>query len=387
MKKQIKLTARETSATNRDFYNLFRPIAPSLDIIGKVAQVISAATEAVTIWHITQAEMAAYSKSVAIIVSLAATLLVVAILELGGRKFLQVVTRALVWKRLKDSWYIALFAIVSVITIGMGVLSFRLSTNGIEHAFVSNVPVTVEIDDAKFQQNYQKDRATISAEFKEEWSMIKENHADVVSSTSANFDAQIAAVAVKEKSFSNKLRAGASWAKGHVEKYQKQGAQLMSQKAKAIATLNAAQTEKLETWRTEKNKAIAAEKQDLKATIATKISQQQKINDSKLTDATFWGALFSWLVGFSVILAFICIVTVEVYRRGSGIQVEYEEEDKNPSIVEMIWNGISMRFDNFFRVRAERFAQLPSSTGQSQRSIGFNYPRPTMTNHAEEDFE
>ena len=63
MKKNITLKAKETKATNSDFYNLFRPIAPSIETIGKVAQIISALTEAVTIWYITQSEMAGNSKT------------------------------------------------------------------------------------------------------------------------------------------------------------------------------------------------------------------------------------------------------------------------------------------------------------------------------------
>lgn len=384
MKKQVKLTAKETSATNRDFYNLFRPIAPSLDIIGKVAQVISAITEAITIWHITQTEMAGYSKGVAISISLLAMLLVVSILELGGRKFLQVVTRALVWKRLKNTWYILLFAIVSLITIGMGVLSFRLSTNGIQHAFISNVPVTIDIDDSKIKTDYRTDVATVSTEFDKEWKMIKENHQDVVSSTAENYDAQIAALALKESSFEQKYRSGAKWARSHADKYRKQGAQILSKKTNTIAALKSDQTKKLEDWRKRKNNAIASEKSDMKSTIALATAKQDKVISSKLTTATFWGALFSWLVGFSVVLAFICIVTVEVYRRGSGIQVEYEEEDQDPSILEMFYYGLMMRWDNFFRVRAERFANF-SKHDSAQRSIGFNYHRPTMTNEFRDD--
>jgi len=385
MKKQVKLTAKETSATNRDFYNLFRPIAPSLDIIGKVAQVISAITEAITIWHITQTEMAAYSKSVAILVSLLAMILVVSILELGGRKFLQVVTRALVWKRLKNTWYIMLFAIVTFITIGMGVLSFRLSTNGIQHAFISNVPVTIDIDNKSIKSDYRQDVADINKEFDKEWKLIKENHQDVVASAAENYDAQIAAVTLKEASFESKYRSGAKWAKGHIDKYRKQGAQLLSKKTNAIATLKSEQNKQFEDWRKRKNNAVTSEKQDMKSTISTAVAKQDKIITSKLDTATFWGTLFSWLVGFSVILAFICIVTVEVYRRGSGIQVEYEEEDLDPSILEMFWNGLTMRFDNFFRVRAERFANISNPSSSTQRSIGFNYPRPTVTNGYDED--
>ena len=378
MNKKTKLKVRETSATNRDFYNLFRPIAPSIDIIGKVAQVISAVTEAITIWHITQSELAGASKLVAITVSIFAMLFVVALLELGGRKFLQVLTRTLVWKRFQNAWYISLFVIVSFITIGMGVMSFRLSTNGIQHAFVSNVPVVATVDDGGLRTNYRTDVKDISARFDSELKLIQENHKDVMASTEKKYDAQIAAAESKANQYQRKYNGGAKWAAGHVTKYEKKASQLLTAKTNAIVKLQDANTSKLNAWQKRKNKEIAEEKQTLKKSIAKAEASQTKVHQSELQDATFWGALFSWLVGFSVILAFVCIITVEVYRRGSGIQVEYEEEDKDPTILEMFWNGLTMRFDGFFRSRAERFANVSSASSSSQRSIGFNYPRPTM---------
>ena len=379
MNKKTKLKVKETSATNRDFYNLFRPIAPSIDIIGKVAQVISAVTEAITIWHITQSELAGASKAVAITVSIFAMLFVVALLELGGRKFLQVLTRTLVWKRFQNAWYISLFVIVSFITIGMGVMSFRLSTNGIQHAFVSNVPVVATIDDGGFRNNYRTDVKDISARFDSELKLIKENHKEVMLTTDKKYDAQIAAAESKANQYQRKFNKGAKWAAGHITKYEKKASQLLTAKTNALAKLQDANTNSLKAWQKRKNKEIAEEKQTLKKSIAKAEATQTIVHESDLKDATFWGSLFSWLVGFSVILAFVCIITVEVYRRGSGIQVEYEEEDQDPSILEMFWNGLTMRFDGFFRSRAERFAKISNPTS-SQRSIGFNYPRPTVGN-------
>ena len=375
MKKQVKLTLKETTATNRDFYNLFRPIAPSLDIIGKVAQVISAITEAITIWYITQSEMAGTSKITAIIISLLAMILVVAILELGGRKFLQVVTRALVWKRLKNAWYTALFVIVSLITIGMGVLSFRLSTNGIKHAFVSNVPITTQIDDSEIKADYRRAVREINSQFEENRITKKENHRAALTSTANQFDARIASMDLKVAEYENKYRSGSKWAKGHIEKYQKQSTKIATEKANVLSDLNKKQIQKSEDLQKQKNKAISEAKAEMKGAISLAIDQQTEVLNSKRENASFWGTLFSWLVGFSVILAFICIVTVEVFRRGSGIQVEYEEEDVKPGILEMIWKGIVLRLDHFFRTRAERFAKISKSEPALQKTIGFSYPR------------
>jgi len=380
MKKQVKLKARETNATNKDFYNLFRPIAPSIDIIGKVAQVISALTEAITIWYIAQSEMAGNSKVVSIIVSIIATILVVALLELGGRKFLQVATRTVVWKRFHNAWYIALFSIVSIVTIGIGITSFRLSTNGINHAFVSTVPVTTIVDDSNLKDEYRQNIKDINSNFETELALIKENHKDVVNSTAEKFDAQVQSAEQKISDYEYRSKKGVSWAKSHVDKYNNQRSNLFTEKAATIAGLNEAFTVKVDNWNLRKTEALDKEKAALNKSIAVKEGKMNQLHQSRFKNAAFWGSLFSWFVGFSVILAFVCIVSVEVYRRGSGIEVEYDEEDQEPSIVEIIWYGITNRTSGFFRSRAERFAGINQSS--SNRSIGFNQS-PNYSMHAD----
>ena len=384
MNNKTKLIAKETSATNRDFYNLFRPIAPSIDLIGKVAQVISAATEAVTIWHICQSELAGSSKLVAITVSLIATILVVALLELGGRKFLQVATRTLVWKRFKNAWYIALFAIVSAITIGMGVMSFRLSTNGINHAFVSNVPVVTHVDATKFKSGYREDVKLIAAQFDKEWEMLSKTQESTMTRKADQFEAKIAAAEQRATNYDRKYASGEKWAKSQAAKYRKKTADLQLEKSNALASLQTKQTKQFEKWRAEKKSAIAGAKKEMKSSVNAAAASQIKVHNAEMSDATFWGGLFSWFVGFSVILAFVCIISVEVYRRGSGIEVEYDDQEVDLSVPELVWMGISNRWNGFFRKRAEQFAQVQSPSAP-QRSIGFDFPKSPA--YAENEYE
>ncbi len=374
-KKNVKLKARESRATNSDFYNLFRPIAPSIDIIGKVAQVISALTEGVTIWHITQSEMSGNSKLLSITVSIIAMILVIAVLELGGRKFLQVLTRALVWKRLKNAWYIALFSIVLAITAGMGILSFNLSTNGIHQAFVSNVPVVAQFDASDLKKEYRMNVKEISNRFDNDFKMIRDNYQDRLKSTAENFDAQIKAATLKEDSYNRKYKKGAKWAKSHVEKYAKAAGKLETEKTSIISGIQSDHSKKLDAWQSKKDKALKVEKDRLDKAVNKGESAMMKIHESKHKKASFWGNLFSFFVGFSVILAFICIVSVEVYRRGAGIEVTYQEEEKDRSILEIFWYGLKDRLDAFFRRKAENFAKV-KHTPQGTGAIGFNYPSP-----------
>lgn len=385
MKKNVKLKARETNATNSDFYNLFRPIAPSIDLIGKVAQVISALTEGITIWYITQSEMAGSSKFVSILVSIIAMVLVISVLELGGRKFLQVLTRAIVWKRLRNAWYIALFSIVLAVTVGMGVLSFNLSTNGIHHAFVSNVPVAAHFDDSEITRKYQNSIKEISTRYDSDFNMVKENHQDKVTNANSQYDAKIDAALIKVSSYERKYKKGEKWAKSQADKYRKTANALETKKAAAITVIQADYSKKLDNFQAKKDRAIEAERSRMDAAIAKEEGTLTKIHDSKSKNASFWGSLFSFFVGFSVLLAFICIVSVEVFRRGSGIEVTYEEEEMDDSIIEMIWKGFRARLDAFVRGKAERFAQVPSKVSPGS-GIGFNYNRQLAMNESKDVF-
>ena len=382
MKKSVKLKSTETTATNSDFYNLFRPIAPSIEIIGRVAQVISALTEAITVWYITQSEMAGTSKFVSILVSILAMVLVIAILELGGRKFLQVLTRAIIWKRLKNTWYIALFSIVIAVTIGMGVISFNLSTNGIHHAFVSNVPTISNFDNSDLKSEFRTNKKEISSQFEKDFDRLDANYKDRISNINEQYQARIDAMQIKVNQYLRKYNSGEKWAKSQADKYAKKGNALKTEKTAMIVKIQERHTQQLDQAQSARNKAIVDERGRLNAATEKGETALAKVHGHQSKKANFWGSLFSFFVGFSVILAFICIVSVEVYRRGSGIEVTYEEEERDESILLIFWKGLSARFDNFFRKRAERFAKI-STPNRRNNVIGFNPHRNLIINEAQ----
>ncbi|MFT7606441.1 MAG: hypothetical protein ACI8VT_004044, partial [Saprospiraceae bacterium] len=335
--------------------------------------------EAVTIWYITQSEMAGNSKFIAITVSIISMILVIAVLELGGRKFLQVLTRAIVWKRLKSSWYVALFAIVAVVTIGMGVISFNLSTNGIHHTFVSNVQTVANFDDSDLKNEFRTNAKEITARFDKDFSMTKANYDDRIISTNNQYEARISAAQLKADQYHQKYNSGLKWAKSQADKYLKQITSLEAEKTALIASLQEEHAGKLESSQTGRDKAIAEERSRLNVASEKGQTALLKVYGRKSKKANFWGSLFSFFVGFSVILAFICIISVEVFRRGAGIEVTYEEEEKDLSIPELFWNGLKARFENFFRKRVERFAKI-SNPARPGNVIGFNAHRNFATN-------
>ncbi len=109
MQNRIDLKLIFEKATDINFRNLFYPVIPAIDLTGKLAQVISALTQAVTIWFIGRSKLSSLSLWFSIPLTIAAIILICAAIELGGRKGAQVVTRAVIWRRLKTFWYWLLF--------------------------------------------------------------------------------------------------------------------------------------------------------------------------------------------------------------------------------------------------------------------------------------
>lgn len=381
MNQNTRLKQVESHATNRDFYDLFRPIIPSMDLTGKIAQVISALTEAVTVWFIMQSELAGVTKAVSIVLSIIAVILVVAVLELGGRKFLQVLTRALVWKRLQNFWYKALFGIVAAMTIGLGVLSFNLSTNGIHHTFTSKATLnTIEIDHSRLNQEYQTRLDRVDKRFAQDLKLLEDSHFRTIESLDKQYDAKANEALLKAEGYEQKARKGASWATSQAKKHKATAAALTTAKANKLAVLNEKHSKRIAIWKTSRQKAIDKEQRRLDKNIANANIVQSKKADSQLKVANFWGGLFSGLVGFTIILAFFCIITVEVFRRGSGITIEYEEVEKHPSTFALLWKGVSAKATNAIRRRAEKLVATPQS--MPQRTIGFQ-PSVTPSFHNE----
>lgn len=381
MEKNVKLKQIESSATNRDFYDLFRPIVPSLDITGKIAQVISAITEAVTVWFIMQSELSGTSKVISITLSVLAVVLMVSILELGGRKFLQVLTRAIIWKKLENIWYKVLFGIVSCITIGMCVLSFYLSTNGIRHAFTSKATLaTIEIDHSAIKEDYKMRMDRVDVQYNQDLKLLQDGFDRNVAGLNAQYDTQIEEANLKAEEYEQKSKKGLSWADSHARKYHEQAAALATLKASKLAKMNEAQSGKVDAWKKSRVKMVEKEQNRLDAKIAAATTVQSKKAASQLKVASFWGSLFSGVVGFTIVLAYFCIITVEVFRRGSGIEVAYEEVESIPSTLALLWSGIQTKTSNLVRRRAERFAGLTSPT-MPQRAIGFQTgSMPSYTN-------
>jgi len=331
-------------------------------------------TEAVTVWLIMQSNLTGSNKILSILLSIVAVVLFVAVLEIGGRRFIQVLTRVVIWRRFSNVWYVILSIIISIVTIVLFYLSINLSTKGTDYAFTHTNQIEA-FDRSKDQQYHSGQIKSITADYDQRRANIEKRFLSSKDATGGAFDAKINEVLNTVASFDRKAINGQRWAKSHADKHRKAAASLSSQRAAKIETINQDYTTELSKLDSHRTTAINKENQRHAASIQDGQTIHNANQDARTETANFWGGLFSGIVGACVCLAFICISVVEIYNRGAGVQLEHKQVDAPTPLVTLFLSGLLARVDNFFRSRIETFYQLaPTPTPTNYKQIGFSTP-------------
>jgi len=237
MQNRINVKEIYSKAIDINFRNLFQPVIPHLDTTGKIAQVISALTEAVTVWFICQSELSGLNKFVSVFLSIAAVLLVVSAIELGGRKGIQVLTRAIVWKRLKSFWYWALFIPVLIITGFLFFQSFQLSTKGTNQTFKQSIQFAAVFDDTPLYGRHLDNTDRINTKYDKQAETIKAAYTANHTATATTYQSRINAIDSKLAEHRRNKANGVKWAQSHIDKQAGTRNKILTDKAAGLATL------------------------------------------------------------------------------------------------------------------------------------------------------
>ncbi|MEM1124194.1 MAG: hypothetical protein AAGJ18_27400 [Bacteroidota bacterium] len=374
---RIKVSELFTKATNKDYYNLFQPVIPKIDLTGKIAQTISAATEGVTVWLICQSELSEVNKYVAFILSLVAVALVIAAIEIGGRKGLQVLTRAIVWKKLQNIWYWILFVFISGITGFLFFQSFNLSTKGVNESFKQSVKVALVFDDSDYLNRHRLLNDEINTKYDNQKETLTDAFILNYDAKEKEYLSKIQAVNTKIDLHSQNMVKGVKWAKSHFNKQTKIKDKLVTEKESKLSELTVTHTTDLKGVEMARMQALSKEELRHKEAIKKAEIALDQNHTSDKNKAAFWGNLFSNLVGFMIIIAFVCIVVVEIFRRGSGIEINYQERELPPTLFKIFLSGLNNRTFNLsynlakkWYVEKRIFDFYESSA--PTRSIGFH---------------
>lgn len=343
---RINLKELFSKATDKNFYNLFQPVIPKIDLTGKIAQVISAVTEAVTVWLICKSKLSEVNQIVAVLVSIGAVILLVTAIEIGGRKGLEVITRAVVWKKLQNFWYWILFLFIVAITGFLFWQSFKLSTKGVNQAFLQSVETAIIFDDGEYLKRYRVLKSEINIKFDNQKKTLTDAFILNYDAKEKEYNSQIEVVNASIEVHSNNMDKGVKWAKSHFNKQTKIKNELVALKDAKLSELTTVHTKDLKTVEATRIEALNIEAAKHKEALKKAENALNQNHTSEKNQAAFWGDLFSNLVGFMIGIAFVCIVVVEIFRRGSGIEIDYQEDELPPTLFNIFLSGLNNRTFN-----------------------------------------
>ncbi|GEM_PF-1445082 len=373
---QNRITIKElfSKATDINFRNLFQPVIPHLDLTGKIAQVISALTEAVTVWFICQSELSEVNKYLTVFISIIAVLLVVAAIELGGRKGVQVLTRAIVWKRLKSFWYWILFIPILLITGFLFWQSFQLSTKGTNQTFKQSVRAAVVFNDSTFFDRHQLLTATINAKLDQQIGTIGDAHKANYSAKENEFNVKIEGVTTQIAQHKRNKANGVKWAQSHIDKQTKIKSSIETEKAQVLALLTADYNANIKSIEDARVKELTLEGDRYKEAIEEAKGITNTNRTTETETANFWGGLFSNLVGLMIVIALVCIIIVEIFRKGSGIEIEYLEGEAPPTLWVIFWQGVNNRAFNVSY-------KMVNKVYVEKKAFTFDFIQPTLSEY------
>ena len=373
---QNRITIKEffKKPTDINFRNLFQPVIPHLDLTGKIAQVISALTEAVTVWFICQSELSEVNKFVSVCLSIVAVLLVVAAIELGGRKGVQVLTRAIVWKRLNSFWYWILFIPILLITGFLFWQSLQLSTKGTNQTFKQSVQSAVVFNDSTFFARHQLLTATINAKIDQQIGTIGDAHKANYSAKENEFNAKIEAVTTLIDEHTRNKSNGVKWAQSHIDKQTKIKSSIETEKAQVLALLTADYNANIKSIEDTRAKELTAEGDRYEKAVEEAKGITNTNQATETETANFWGSLFSNLVGLMIVVALVCIIIVEIFRKGSGIEIEYIEGEAPPTLWVVFWQGVNNRAFNVSY-------KMVNKVYVEKKAFDFGFIQPTLSEY------
>lgn len=374
---RIKVNEIFTKAANKDYFNLFQPVIPKIDLTGKIAQVISAITEGLTVWLICQSKLLEINKILAVLLSVLAVILVVAAIEIGGRKGLQVLTRAIVWKKLNNKWYWILFVFIACITGFLFIQSFKLSTKGVSQSFKQSVKTAIIFDDSEYLDRHNVFINQINTKFDTQKKTLTDAFILNYDAKEKEYNSKTEAVNAEIELHSANMLKGVKWAKGHFNKQTKIKNELVSKKDSKLAEITANHTKDLKSVESSRIEALSKEDNRHKEALKKDETALNQNHIAEKSQAQFWGHLFSNLVGFMISIAFVCIVVVEIFRRGSGIEIDYKENELPPNIFTIFLNGLNNRTYNLsYNLAKKWYVQKKDfdflMLEKSGRTIGFH---------------
>jgi ribosomal protein S27AE len=322
-----------STATNKDFFNLFFKSTNVTALIGYFGQLISGLTE----FHfVFTAVGGAYEFSIDNLIPGVLGLVVVYIFEvLGVRVFLVRIVRQIALKQFASKEATILFVFNLLFVIALCGANIWFSWLGQKASFhnVTNVTVT----DNSFQLETEKNAKidVVTARHDDKTVTLNDDYKTKIDKSTLQYDGLI------NEYRTNRWTVSADKNKSKYNSYTALIDKAAQDKAKELQALNSSLDAKLEGLNQQRKTEIARIEK----------SYSKRINDIEKTeksDVSLWQMVQKYtlpiLIGF-ILLSWISIIYTEVFYKGSGQSVEVKEVSNRPLL---LWVFAVGMYDKFY---------------------------------------
>lgn len=310
---------QKTAPTNKQFAGFFyQTIAPT-KTVKFIAQVISAITSGATLFVIVANKLHGILSptSVQVLAAIIAILTAVFI-EKGLNSTLPTLVRQIARKAFADGFYKAMFIPILLLTVLFGSATTVLSLYGSQEIAENATPKPKTYDLVSLAQT--NETREIAQAYEQKQQNLAILHKQQKNIMHAKYEALIAQQQQTIITNTKKQQNGHKWAGSHITKAENKIASLQVQETKAMTKLQTKQSKEVNNLHNneQKEKEQSVTKTDTLLVIAQ--SQNAKTNAMIANKQKRYGSIFLVLTMCSVIVVFCCVVLIEVYEAGAGVQ-------------------------------------------------------------------
>jgi hypothetical protein len=311
------------SGEGEAFYTRYASLTPTTNLLGYLAQIISALTEWGILFALLYNYVADLAPTWAAPIAATGATLGTAFIELGLRKFMPFTVRAILYKRKQGlDWWMSVFSIGTCIVLlaCSGLLSFKGSKITVAAATPPPAELTTEAADS----THRTAAATIESAQADELAQLRQDYSDRIKAAKAAAAANVNRYTITANNYNIKEeRTGKVYA---------------TAKARAIEAAAAAQATGEATVadiRTELPKAIAAARvryreQAARATDEHRVAvgkvdgRNLSATDEHAATVSKYGGGLAYFTLVCLATFIVCISLQEIHRKGSGMEEQVE---------------------------------------------------------------
>lgn len=341
---------------NQSFFERYATLIPTLNVLGVLAQIVSALTEVSIIYAIVYSSMKDFAPFVAPAIGAAGAIIGTLFIEVGLRKFTPYTMRAILYRRFSGlDLAMSVFILLSTAALlaTSGLLSFKNSKTIIE----AMTPPAEEVTTDAAQHTFETARADIMEAFRLDSSTTATLHLAAINSITARYGAEIGKERANLRTIEAKERRGIL--------YTTQRNQIKNR----IASLEAMQDAELAAQNEKGAAAIATLRAELKNTLKAKereleqnTAKVEEVNSAAIRQTRSkvdrYGGGLAWFTVVCLTVFLLSVALNEVHSKGSEISeaIQPTQYDFAPGIIAEAGEAITERINFVLRSWIRGFA-------------------------------